>query len=130
MRFIRRISWQMARTELSRLYKHTAPQSRGFSYHFCQRISLLRSFSSASALCFITAGARSGLPPMCISATGGVIKSLGGIEHPEGCVIDVEQPAISHAITHSHIFDSVTVNHLTPDSYLGALLRCFFLAGC
>ena len=38
---------------------------------------------------------------MVISATGGVIRSLGGIGQSEGCVIDVEQPAISHAIAHS-----------------------------
>ena len=37
-----------------------APQSRGFLYHFCHRINLSRSLSSASALCFITAEALSG----------------------------------------------------------------------
>ena len=67
---------------------------------------------------------------MRISATGGVIRSLGGIGQSDGCVIDVEQPAISHAIAHSHIFDFVTVNHLTLDNYLSAFLRRFLLANC
>ena len=65
---------------------------------------------------------------MVISATGGVIRSLGGIGQPEGCVIDVEQPTISHAIAHSHSFDFITVNYLAFDDGLstrltGRLLR-------
>ena len=107
----------------------TSPSIEGLSYHFCQRINLSRSLSSASALCFITAGALSGLPPIRISATGGTIRSLGGIGQSEGCVIDVEQPTISHAIAHGHIFDFVTVDYLTFDNYLCAFLCCLFLAG-
>ena len=114
---------------LLRHSKNIAPQLRGFSYHFCQRISLYRSFSNASPLCFITAGALSASPPMRISATGGAIRSLGGIGQPEGCVIDVEQPAISHAVAHSHIFDFVTIDNLFLDDYLGAILCYFRLAG-
>ena len=67
---------------------------------------------------------------MRISTTGGVIKSLGGIGQSEGCVIEVEQPAISHAITHSHIFDFVTIDNLTLDNYLCAFLCCQSLAIC
>ena len=91
-------------------------------YHFCHRINLSRSLSSASALCFITDGARSGLPPMVISATGGVIRSLGGIGQSEGCVIDVEQPAISNAASSIRIFDAVTIYDLLFDDFDGAHL--------
>ena len=66
---------------------------------------------------------------MRISATGCVIRSLGGIGQSEGCVIDVEQPAISNAIAHSHVFDAVTVDYLAFDNCLcadvfGCLLGC------
>ena len=67
---------------------------------------------------------------MRISTTGGVIKSLGGIGQPEGCVIEVEQPAISHAVTHGHSFDFVTVDYLSFDDGLSALLCRQRLALC
>src|SRR5574344_1326740 len=107
-----------------------APHLRGFSYHFCQRINLDRSFSSASALCFITVGARSGLPPMVISATGAVIRSLGGTGQPDGCVVEVEQPAISHAIAHGHSFDFVTIDNLSFDNSLSTRLTGCLLRLC
>ena len=99
-----------------------APQSRGLLYHFCQRISLSRSLNSASALCFITAGARSGFPPIVISATGGVIRSLDGTGQPEGCVIELEQPAVSNTVAHSHFFDAITINDLLFDDFDSAHL--------
>lgn len=116
-----------------------APQSRGFSfpthsstnylvalgtdkYHFCQRANLSRSFSNASALCRIATGARSGFPPVAISATGGVIRSLGGIGQPEGCIIELEQPAISHTASSIRVFDVVTIYNLLFDDFDSANL--------
>ena len=64
---------------------------------------------------------------MRISAIGGVIRSLGGIGQSDGCVIEVEQPAISHAIAHSHIFDFVTIdksNNIEPTQMSGFLSIC------
>lgn len=43
--------------------------------------------------------------------TGGVIRSLGGIGQSEGCIVELEQPAISNAIAHSNFFDFITVDN-------------------
>ena len=62
------------------------------------------------------------MPPIVISATGGVIRSLGGIGQPEGCVIELEQPAISHAASSIRIFDAVTIYDLLFDYFDSAHL--------
>jgi hypothetical protein len=61
---------------------------------------------------------------MRINATGVAIRSLGGIGHPDGCVVVVEQPDISHAIAHSSSFDSVTIDYLRFDYGLCAGVFC------
>lgn len=67
---------------------------------------------------------------MRINGDGGTIRSLGIAGQAVGGIDEVEQPAISNALSGIRIFDAVTVNHLFLDYFHCANLRFLLLFFC
>ena len=62
---------------------------------------------------------------MRISGDGGTIRSLGIAGQAVGGIDEVEQPAISNALSGIRIFDAVTINHLFLDYFDSKVLLLY-----
>ena len=104
------------------------PLHRGLNLSW-NLINLSLSPSNSIALCFIASGACSA-DSIRTSGEGGTIRSLGIAGQAVGGIDEVEQPAISNALSGIRIFDAITVYHLFLDHFNGAYLRFLLLLFC
>jgi len=96
------------------------------SHHNCH----LRSLAELSISRRMAAGAVSGSQHTGSGSPGGTSRSALGAINAVGCVDELEQPAISNALSGIRIFDAITINHLFLDYFDSADLRFLLLLFC
>ena len=87
------------------------------SHQSCQRRNLVELSSISAPLWSMAAGAVSGSQHVGSGSAGGTSKSALGAINAVGCVDELEQPAISNALSGIRIFDAITVYNLFLDNF-------------